>query len=55
MRLSSVIVTAALALGGCQVRVPVGVRDPPAYLRFPETDVARGVDAFRASAAKGCK
>ena len=54
MKWSRGIVIAALVLGGCQVRVPVaGGQDPPAYLRFPETEVARGVDAFRASVAKG--
>ena len=28
-------------------------QDPPAYLRFPENEVAKGVDSFRASAARG--
>ena len=41
-------------LGACQVKVPAAAgTDPPVYLRFPENEVARGVDAFRASAAKG--
>ena len=48
------IVAAALVLGGCQVRAPaVGVQEAPAYLRFPENEVAKGVDSFRASVARG--
>lgn len=54
MKWSHGIVAAALALGGCQVRAPVAaVQEPPAYLRFSETEVAKGVASFRASAARG--
>ena len=54
MKWSHGIVGAALALGGCQVRAPAAAaQNPPAYLRFPENEVAKGVDSFQASAARG--
>ena len=56
MKWSHGLVGAALALGACQVAVPVPVAaaaDPPAYLLFPQNEVAHGVDSFRSSVAKG--
>lgn len=54
VRWSPGVLLAALMLGACQVRVPVATRpEPPAYLRFPENEVAQGVGSFRDSVGKG--
>lgn len=44
----------ALAVGGCQVKAPPpSGAQYPAYIRFPENEVATGVSVFRNSMTKG--
>lgn len=48
------IVISALLLGGCQLRTTVAaLPEAPAYIRYPDNEVAQGVGAFRASMASG--
>lgn len=52
-RRGRVVLAFLLAAGGCTANARPGSAQFPEYVRFPETDVVKGVSVFRDAMAKG--